>query len=352
MKAYLLAAFCIAFATAQVVDLTPDNFDSFVGKDKGAFVEFFAPWCGHCKNLAPAYEVVGESFGKSKDVVIAKVDADAHNELGGRFGVSGFPTLKWFPKGSSTPEDYNGGRSADDIINFINGKAGTNVRVKKAPSNVVDLDDKNFNSIALNTQKDVLAEFYAPWCGHCKHLAPDYEKVAAAFAGEKNVVVAKLDADNYKDLAGKYGVSGFPTLLWFGKDNKENPERYDKARDVQSFVDYINSKAGTHRLASGRLEEDAGRISSLDSIAVKFISGDKAALTKEATTEAGKLTGDDEKNGKYYVKVMETIQSKGAEFVDNEIARLNKLMEGSVAPAKVDEFTVKQNILRAFKNYV
>ncbi len=43
------------------------------------------------------------------------------------------------------------------------------------------------------------------------------------------------------------------------------------------------------------------------------------------------------------------IQSKGADFVDSEIARLNKLMEGSVAPAKVDEFTTKQNILKAFK---
>ncbi len=67
---------------------------------------------------------------------------------------------------------YNGGRSAEDIITFINNKAGTNIRIKKAPSNVVDLDDKNFDSIVLNPSKHVLAEFYAPWCGHCKHLAP------------------------------------------------------------------------------------------------------------------------------------------------------------------------------------
>jgi len=193
------------------------------------------------------------SFSKFKDVVIAKVDADAHKELGSRFDVHGFPTLKWFPKGSSTPEDYNGGRAAEDIINFINEKAGTNARVKKAPSAVVDLTDANFDSIVLNSKKDVLAEFYAPWCGHCKKLIPDYEKLASAFAGEQNVVVAKLDADNYKDLASKYGVSGFPTLLWFGKNNKENPERYEKGRDVQSFVDFINEKAGTKRTSLQRI---------------------------------------------------------------------------------------------------
>ena len=52
----------------------------------------------------------------SDGVVIAKVDADAHRDLGGKFGVSGFPTIKWFPKGSSEPEDFNGDRSAAGIV--------------------------------------------------------------------------------------------------------------------------------------------------------------------------------------------------------------------------------------------
>jgi len=347
MKALILGIFCIAFTAAQVAELTPDTFDDAL-KGKSAFVEFYAPWCGHCKNLAPAYDIVGESFSKQKDVVIAKVDADAHRDLGSRYGVSGFPTLKWFPAGSSQPEDYNGGRTAEDIITFINNKAGTNIRIKKAPSNVVDLDDKNFNSIVLNSNKDVLAEFYAPWCGHCKHLAPDYEKVANAFANDKDVVIAKLDADNYKELAGTYGVSGFPTLIWFPKNNKEG-EKYEQGRDVQSFVDFINAKAGTKRTASGKLLDSAGRVDSLDALASQFAAGNKAQLLQEAEKVAKSLSGDEKKNGEYYTKVMGLIQSKGADFVDTEITRLNKLMEGSVAPAKVDEFTVKQNILKAFK---
>ena len=57
---------------------------------------------------------------------------------------------------------YNGGRSADDIINFINGKASTRGGVKKAPSHVVDLDPSNFDKIVMDTNKDVLVEFYAP----------------------------------------------------------------------------------------------------------------------------------------------------------------------------------------------
>ena len=61
--------------------------------------------CGHCKRLAPAYEEVGKAFDNVDSVLIAKVDADSERDLGSRFGVRGFPTLKFFPKGSTEPEE-------------------------------------------------------------------------------------------------------------------------------------------------------------------------------------------------------------------------------------------------------
>jgi len=77
---------------SAVADLDPTNFDTVVGNNQGVLVEFFAPWCGHCKNLAPIWEELGAAFSHAKDkVVIAKVDADAHRELGTKFGVQGFP---------------------------------------------------------------------------------------------------------------------------------------------------------------------------------------------------------------------------------------------------------------------
>jgi len=195
-----------------------------------------------------------------------------------------------------------------------------------------------------------LVEFLAPGCGHCKHLAPDYEKVAAAFASEPNVVVAKVDADAHKDLGSRYGVSGFPTLKWFGKDSKTEPQTYENARDVQSFVDFINQKTGTDRLANGRLGKNSGKIPALDAIAAKFVdAADKATLIKEAETAVAGLTGAAKENAKYYLKVFGVVQNKGKAFLESEPGRLDRMLEGAgVTPAKVDEFTVRKNILAAF----
>jgi len=109
---------------SDVVTLTPANFDQVVDGSANVLVEFYAPWCGHCKSLAPIYELVATSYKKNKDIIIAKVDADAEKTLGSRFDVKGFPTLKWFPKGSTKPVDYDGSREEEGFYSFIKDKTG------------------------------------------------------------------------------------------------------------------------------------------------------------------------------------------------------------------------------------
>jgi protein disulfide-isomerase A6 len=153
---------------SQVLDLIPTNFDKIVFQSsKPALVEFFAPWCGHCKNLAPVYEDLAAAFGHASDKVsIAKVDADEHKSLGKKYGVQGFPTLKWFDgKKGSQPEDYSGGRDLESLSKFITEKTGVKAKTKRAsPSHVEMLTDTSFKS-EVGKDKDVLVAFTAPWCG-------------------------------------------------------------------------------------------------------------------------------------------------------------------------------------------
>ncbi|XP_059652325.1 protein disulfide-isomerase like 2-1-like [Cornus florida] len=346
-----LALFFLSSAFAgDVVVLTEDSFENEVGKDRGALVEFYAPWCGHCKKLAPEYEMLATSFKKAKSVLIGKVDCDEHKSVCSKYGVAGYPTIKWFPKGSLEPEKYEGARTAEALAAYVNTQGGTNVKMATTPSSVVVLTSDNFDDIVLDETKDVLVEFYAPWCGHCKNLAPIYEKVATAFKMEEDVVIANLDTDKYKDLGEKYDVSGYPTLKFFPKNNKAG-EDYGGGRDLNDFVNFINDASGTSRDASGQLTSHAGTVASLDNLVKEFLSAsndEKKAVFAKIEDEVQKLKGSTARYGKIYLKCAKSCMEKGADYAKNEIQRLARMLDKALSPAKADEFTLKRNILYSF----
>jgi len=108
---------------------------------------------------------------------------------------------------------------------------------------VLVLGDDNFEA-AVKEFDYVLAEFYAPWCGHCKSLAPEYAKAAKALASKENIALAKIDATVHGDLAKKYGVRGYPTLKWFKGGDADNALEYGGGRKEPEISNWINKKTG------------------------------------------------------------------------------------------------------------
>lgn len=115
----------VATAFADVADpdtvvLTDSNFDRFIESEKAVLVEFYAPWCGHCKNLAPEYAKAATAL-KKFDIQIGKLDATEYGSVASKYDVSGYPTLKVFRAGK--PTDYNGPREAAGIIQYMKKEA-------------------------------------------------------------------------------------------------------------------------------------------------------------------------------------------------------------------------------------
>ncbi len=105
-----------------MVVLTADNFeDEVVGSKDTWVVEFFAPWCGFCKQLKDTWiELATGVKGKAK---IGAVDCTKHRTVCSKYGVNGYPTLKKFGADKAKPEEYEGDRSIDDLKTFATGMA-------------------------------------------------------------------------------------------------------------------------------------------------------------------------------------------------------------------------------------
>ncbi|KAF9426394.1 protein disulfide-isomerase precursor [Podila epigama] len=103
-------------AESDVLELNQKNFASTVDKENLILVEFFAPWCGHCKALAPEYEIAATEL-KSINIPVAKVDCTVETTLCQEQGIQGYPTLKVFRNGNSS--EYPGPRKADGIVSYL-----------------------------------------------------------------------------------------------------------------------------------------------------------------------------------------------------------------------------------------
>ena len=99
---------------------------------------------------------------------------------------------------------------------------------------------EEFEKIVLDETKDVLVKFYAPWCGHCKKLAPVWDELGEAFKDNANIVIAKFDATTNE--ADGVNIRGYPTLKFYPKDNKAGVD-YSGERDLESFKKYLNENA-------------------------------------------------------------------------------------------------------------
>lgn len=88
----------------------------------------------------------------------------------------------------------------------------------------------------MNSKEPWFVEFYAPWCGHCKKLAPEWAKLATTLKGEINV--AKIDASEQTKYKDTYNVKGFPTLVFFGAGDKIEGDAtpFDGAREYESLL--------------------------------------------------------------------------------------------------------------------
>ncbi|XP_023938732.2 protein disulfide-isomerase A5 [Bicyclus anynana] len=250
-------------ADSSVLHLTGDIFDSVLAKADHALVVFYAPWCGHCKRIKPEFEKAAAKIKEQKiNALLAAVDATKEPELASRFGVKGYPTLKYFQKGEYK-YDAGHARQEQQIIDFIKSPQEPppppppEKPWREEDSAVRHLDAATFKS-TLRKIKHAIVMFYAPWCGHCKSTKPEFTQAADEFADELIVAFAAVDCTQQQELCSNYDVKGYPTLKYFNYFDKLVQD-YNGGRKKADFVSFIHSQMGELKAQqSMKSNQDAG----------------------------------------------------------------------------------------------
>ncbi|XP_055587019.1 thioredoxin domain-containing protein 5 homolog [Uranotaenia lowii] len=246
----------------QSVLLTKDNFQAELD-ESNYFVMFFAPWCGHCKKLAPTWSKLAESKQEdtNSQVRIGRVDCTVDGDLCSEQDVTGYPTLKFFKAGGSAegPVKYRGARDLEAFNSFIREQLGIEqddseesvAEPPKPVSPLVELTDDTFAKHISSGKHFV--KFFAPWCGHCTKLAPTWEELAKTLEHDSSISISKIDCTQYRPICTDFEVKGYPTLLWI-EDGKKI-EKYSGSRSHEELKAYVSKMAG-----GLKLEEEAEKV--------------------------------------------------------------------------------------------
>jgi len=105
-----------------VLEVNSKTFKEVVGGDRPVLMQFYAPWCDHCKKFAHVYDEVARSLSVADEIVVAKADAATDAKLAGAHNVEVFPTIKWFPKKSLEGDMWKGARIYDAVMHFVDSK--------------------------------------------------------------------------------------------------------------------------------------------------------------------------------------------------------------------------------------
>lgn len=213
----------------NVVHLDEGTFKGFLRRKKHVLVIFYTPWCSHCKKAKPEFSKAADKFQHDSKVEFAAVDCTSQPGLCTANDIKGYPTIRYFSYYTKVVKNYSGSRTESDFVRFMSDPPSIAPPIQDTPStsptkdnnnkwkfnNAVQLTDNNFQS-HIDSDRPVLVMFYAPWCGHCRRLKPEFDKAASILTAEGvSGSLAVVDCTENPEVAEKYEIIGFPTIKLF-----------------------------------------------------------------------------------------------------------------------------------------
>lgn len=268
--------------SSKVVQVDGKSYDRLIAQSNyTSIVEFYAPWCGHCKNLQPAYEKAAINLEGLAKVAAVDCDEESNKAFCGSMGVKGFPTLK-IVKPGKTPgkpivEDYNGERTAKGIVDAV---------IDKIPNLVKKVEDKNLEAWLEEANETVKAILFTEK-GKTSALL---KSIAIDFKG--SIKVAQI-RNTEKASTELFGITKFPTLLLLPGGKEAEGVVYNGEMKKDDMVKFLSQAAPPNPdPAPAKVKLSKSKDSKKSKAKESFESASKSHASEEGKTN--KATATDE----------------------------------------------------------
>jgi protein disulfide-isomerase A1 len=342
-------------SATEVLVLTASNFDETIAAHDMILVEFYAPWCGHCKALAPEYDRA--SIELSGAAVLGKVDCTEHRDICERYGVQGFPTVKLFRNDGADPADYDQARTAPAIVKFM--------KKQKQPAYTVLASAAEITAAAAKDGINVIGYIAAAdqpstdvFVGVARALRNDYEfylvtddKLGAASAAPRVVLNRKFD-DPTVTFTGEFTaeeITAFVRTNAFPSVGEIGPDNYQKyvERGLPLAWIFINKETDQAVLSAAREVASSFR----SSLSIVWLDGVKWADHAKTFGLSGVTPGivvEDREHKKNYVLPQATVGADGsstpiAVTAASLRAHFAGFVDGTLQPTMKSEAIPEQN---------
>jgi len=225
---FLCALLLVCAVNAKFIKLTDDNIDDKL--THGDWLILFDDASEHTVEEAQWIEVGKLAKETGSTYKIGRVDCDTYPDAcyDRQLKSKDLPKAFFYVSGESLWQQLPfAGKSAKEVLDGVE---------KVLHGDVTVLTKASFNETVLSGGKPWLVEFYAPWCGHCKELAPSWKQLATDAKVSGDFQVAKVDCAANGDLCTNYSVNGYPTIKLFKEGVVYD---YKGPRTAPGFKDFV-----------------------------------------------------------------------------------------------------------------
>jgi protein disulfide-isomerase A1 len=250
--------FLVAQSVPTLIEFSEDYIEPIFGQRKAALF-LFRSKSDSDKSFAQVFAQASKELRGQILFVVSGVTEGIQQRLGEFIGVeeSNLPTLRLLdPADGMKKFTYSGsidGLTVESIKSFIDDFNSKNLKPflksEEIPTDNSEplkiIVGKNFDQAVVQSHDDVLIKFYAPWCGHCKKLAPVWEQLANEVKDVPNLVIAKFDATT-NEVDG-LEIRGYPTLKFYQRGQKQNPQDYNGGREVEDIKTWLKENSPAYK---------------------------------------------------------------------------------------------------------